>query len=73
MPDALFYLSLDPLNPFFSNTLGIMPPSGEVLVHVSLPAVPGLAGLSFFIGGATLDAGLTTVLATTNSHRATIK
>jgi hypothetical protein len=73
MGDWLLSLSLDPTNPFFLNTTGFMPASGEVLVSVVVPPDPILIGATFFMGGATLDAATLAVLAATNSHRAIVK
>lgn len=73
MPDDLFWISIDPANPYFTNTLGIMPPSGEVLININLPNEPLLIGATFFLGGGTFDPVTVDVLAATNSHRATVK
>jgi hypothetical protein len=73
MPDDLLWLSIDPLSPFFSNMIGIMPPSGEALISVAIPNDPTLIGATFFLGGGTFDPGTLQVLAATNSHRATVK
>ena len=73
MPDDLLFLSVDPLNPFFLATLGVMPNAGEILVSVALPFEPALIGATFFMGGCTLDLGTLQVLAASNSHRCTVK
>jgi hypothetical protein len=73
MGDDLLFLSLDPTNPFFLNMVGIMPPSGAVLISVVVPADPILIGATFFLGGATFNPVTFDVLAATNSHRAIIK
>jgi hypothetical protein len=72
VPDDLFFISIDPLNPYFTNNVGVMPASGETLINISIPNEPMLIGATFFLGGATLDPTTLAVLAATNSHRATV-
>jgi hypothetical protein len=70
--DDLFWISIDPAQPYFTNNLGIMPPTGEVLVHLAIPNDPYLVGATFFLGGATYDQPTFTFHAVTNSHRAVV-
>jgi hypothetical protein len=70
--DDLLVLSLS-TTPYFSNMVGIMPPSGEMQISVNIPNDPVLIGATFFFGGGTFDPTTFAVHAATNSHRVVVK
>ena len=65
----LFFFSLDPGNGVFQGMVGLVPANGEVRPAIVVPNVSALSGLTFFLGGAEIDAATGQVLAVTNTHR----
>ena len=53
--DALFFMSLDPLNGVFINTMNVLDGTGNSLVGVMVPPLPILSGFNFYGAAVTLD------------------
>ncbi|HEB53418.1 MAG TPA: CRTAC1 family protein [bacterium] len=55
LPDALTSYTLTPGNVMLPNSVGIVGPGGAVSSPLSMPAIPGLPGLTLYASAVTLD------------------
>lgn len=75
--DAMFWFSLDPANGFIGGNVGMIAPTGEGSIFVSLPNAPWLIGYTTFFAGILMTnepaLGGFVFSAVTNPHRAIIR
>ncbi|MGH7150690.1 MAG: N-acetylmuramoyl-L-alanine amidase, partial [Planctomycetota bacterium] len=54
-PDPLFFLLLAPGNGVLSGNVGALDSAGGATITLSIPAIPGISGLAFYLAGASFN------------------
>jgi N-acetylmuramoyl-L-alanine amidase len=54
-PDPLFFLLLAPGNGVLAGNVGTLDATGQATLTLSIPSVPGISGLSFYLAGASFN------------------